>query len=308
MPGIDGIEYCASSRSDPQTRDIPVVLLTGSERADLDGRAPTRSSQAVQPARAPRGRRASRRRHERRAAAPRSAARVGGAAPPLRARPAAPVEVERQQRALLNARVPRHRRRARGRARVEGHGDARALASACSATRSSSRDACAPELLEDPSIEYGFLLHDVGKIGVPDSVLQKPAPLTDPERRLIETHTIARRADARGRVVPERRMPLGRSLASRALGRQRLPRRARRDDIPLGARVFAVADALDAITSNRPYRSEQPWASRGRRDLRAGRQAVRPRGRRSIPRARRRAARDSRARSPSTTLAAWTSS
>jgi ribonuclease P protein subunit RPR2 len=33
------------------------------------------------------------------------------------------------------------------------------------------------------------------------------------------------------------------------------------DEIPLGARVFAVADALDAITSNRPYRSEQPWAS-----------------------------------------------
>jgi ribonuclease P protein subunit RPR2 len=38
------------------------------------------------------------------------------------------------------------------------------------------------------------------------------------------------------------------------------PDRLGGDDIPLGARVFAVADALDAITSNRPYRSEQPWA------------------------------------------------
>ena len=49
---------------------------------------------------------------------------------------------------------------------------------------------CAPELLNDPSIEYGFLLHDLGKIGIPDDVLQKPAPLSVAERRLIETHTM----------------------------------------------------------------------------------------------------------------------
>ena len=41
-------------------------------------------------------------------------------------------------------------------------------------------EVCAPELLNDPSVEYGFLLHDVGKIGIPDSVLQKPAPLSTP--------------------------------------------------------------------------------------------------------------------------------
>ena len=51
-------------------------------------------------------------------------------------------------------------------------------------------DEVAPELLDDRSMEYGFLLHDVGKIGIPDSVLRKPAPLDDGERRLMETHTV----------------------------------------------------------------------------------------------------------------------
>src|SRR5207244_4399325 len=41
--------------------------------------------------------------------------------------------------------------------------------------------AFAPELLEDPSVEYGFLLHDVGKVGIPDGVLPNPAPLSPPQ-------------------------------------------------------------------------------------------------------------------------------
>src|SRR5919198_932281 len=51
-------------------------------------------------------------------------------------------------------------------------------------------DELAPDLLEDRSVEYGFLLHDVGKIGIPDSVLRKPGPLDLDERRLMETHTL----------------------------------------------------------------------------------------------------------------------
>ncbi len=47
-----------------------------------------------------------------------------------------------------------------------------------------------PLLIDDPSVEYGFLLHDVGKIGIPDHILQKPGPLTASERRLMETHTV----------------------------------------------------------------------------------------------------------------------
>src|SRR5919197_434670 len=51
-------------------------------------------------------------------------------------------------------------------------------------------DELAPDLLEDRSVEYGFLLHDVGKIGIPDKVLHKPGPLDLDERRLMETHTL----------------------------------------------------------------------------------------------------------------------
>src|SRR5262249_58104926 len=47
-----------------------------------------------------------------------------------------------------------------------------------------------PGLIDDPSTEYGFLLHDVGKIGIPDGILLKPGPLTLAERRRMETHTV----------------------------------------------------------------------------------------------------------------------
>ena len=45
-------------------------------------------------------------------------------------------------------------------------------------------------LIDDQSTEYGFLLHDVGKIGIPDGILLKPGPLTEAERRRMETHTV----------------------------------------------------------------------------------------------------------------------
>src|SRR5262249_62432264 len=47
-----------------------------------------------------------------------------------------------------------------------------------------------PRLLDDPSLEYGFLLHDVGKLAIPDAVLKKEAPLSAADRLLIERHTL----------------------------------------------------------------------------------------------------------------------
>jgi ribonuclease P protein subunit RPR2 len=116
-----------------------------------------------------------------------------------------------------------------------------------------------PELLEDPSVEHGFFLHDVGKLGIPDRVLQKPAPLTQAEWRLMQTHTLvghemlARVASLRGDGVE-----IVRSHHERWDGNG-YPDRMAGTDIPLGARVFAVADALDAITSDRPYRAARSW-------------------------------------------------
>jgi HD-GYP domain-containing protein (c-di-GMP phosphodiesterase class II) len=104
-----------------------------------------------------------------------------------------------------------------------------------------------------PGIEFGFLLHDVGKVGVPDAILFKKSALSDDEFSLIARHPvigseILRDVDflGEGKLVV-------RHHHERWDGRG-YPDRLSRDEIPLPARVFAVADALDALTSDRPYR------------------------------------------------------
>jgi ribonuclease P protein subunit RPR2 len=169
------------------------------------------------------------------------------------------LEIERQQRSLLNAAY---------------HDTVAALAGALESkdtgTRAHSQrvqlyavelaGVCAPELLNDPSIEYGFLLHDLGKIGIPDRVLQKPAPLSVAERRLIETHTVLGEQMLEGvSFMSPECLSVIRSHHERWDG-DGYPDGLVGDQIPLGARVFAVADALDAITSDRPYRRQQPWS------------------------------------------------
>jgi response regulator RpfG family c-di-GMP phosphodiesterase len=261
MPGVDGIEYCAKLKRDPQTQDIPVVLLTGSERTDLNG---SNADELVRKPFSP---------LELLGVVERLSGGLDGV-PLRRPRPAESneqllmyasdlrhlLEVERQQRALLN---------------VAYHDTVVALAGALESKDTGTRAhservqryaveltaACAPELLDDPSIEYGFVLHDIGKIGVPDNVLQKPAALSDPERRMIEMHTILGEQMLEGvSFMSADCLSVVRSHHERWDGRG-YPDRLRGDTIPLGARVFAVADALDAITSNRPYRHEQPWST-----------------------------------------------
>jgi HD-GYP domain-containing protein (c-di-GMP phosphodiesterase class II) len=103
------------------------------------------------------------------------------------------------------------------------------------------------------SLEFGSLLHDIGKIGVPDSILRKPAKLVDEEWARMREHPLHGQEILRGieflqgaaRVVAEHHekwdgsgYPLG----------------LREEEIDLCARIFAVADAFDAITSDRVYR------------------------------------------------------
>ena len=118
----------------------------------------------------------------------------------------------------------------------------------------------APELELDPGLEYGFLLHDVGKIAIPDNILQKPGPLTAPEKRLIRKHTIVGEQMLGGIAFLHQGecLRVVRSHHERWNGLG-YPDRLRGDEIPLGARVFAVADTLDAMTSKRPYRRPARW-------------------------------------------------
>ncbi len=120
-----------------------------------------------------------------------------------------------------------------------------------------------PALAEDPGTEYGFLLHDVGKLGIPDEILRKPAPLTEHERRSMQRHTVLGEQMLGGVVfLRGEGIDVVRSHHERWDGRG-YPDRLAAAEIPLGARVFAVADALDAMTSDRPYRPALPWHAAG---------------------------------------------
>jgi ribonuclease P protein subunit RPR2 len=116
-----------------------------------------------------------------------------------------------------------------------------------------------PTLLDEPSLEYGFILHDIGKIGIPDSLLGKVEPLTDADRRMLEMHTVlGEQMVGNAALLRGQGTRVVRSHHERWDGRG-YPDNLAGDEIPLGARVFSVADTLDAITSDRPYRPARPW-------------------------------------------------
>jgi response regulator RpfG family c-di-GMP phosphodiesterase len=116
-----------------------------------------------------------------------------------------------------------------------------------------------PGLLDDPSLEYGFVLHDVGKIGVPNQVLEKRGPLTTAEWTLIQAHpTIGAEILGEVTLLQGQGIDVVRSHHERWDGAG-YPRGLGGDEIPLGARIFALADTLDAMTSDRPYRKALSW-------------------------------------------------
>lgn len=105
---------------------------------------------------------------------------------------------------------------------------------------------------------WGALLHDIGKIGIPDAILLKPGPLTQAEQALMRTHAEKGYAILAG-------IPFLRVAAQIVLSHEErfdgsgYPRGLAREAIPLGARLFAVVDTLDAMTSDRPYRRSLPF-------------------------------------------------
>jgi putative nucleotidyltransferase with HDIG domain len=108
--------------------------------------------------------------------------------------------------------------------------------------------------VDEPQVEFGFLLHDIGKVGISDTILHKPGRLTDRERDLMRQHPLIGEeivcgidflADARRVVRSHHERWDGCGYPDGLAG----------EEIPLAARVFAVADAFDALTSDRPYRT-----------------------------------------------------
>ncbi|MFY9688444.1 MAG: HD domain-containing phosphohydrolase [Candidatus Acidiferrales bacterium] len=103
-------------------------------------------------------------------------------------------------------------------------------------------------------LRIAALLHDVGKIGVDDRVLKKPGKLTDEEFELMKQHTV-KGANIMRPVSQLKDMLPGIELHHERMDGQGYPYGLQGDQIPIMARIIAVADTFDAITTNRPYQS-----------------------------------------------------
>ena len=108
-------------------------------------------------------------------------------------------------------------------------------------------------------LERGAYLHDIGKIGIPDSILLKPGKLTPEETAVMQTHVrigyelmsrVAFLASASQIVLTHQECYDGTGYPQGLAG----------EEIPLGARIFAIADTLDAMLSDRPYRRGRPYS------------------------------------------------
>jgi putative nucleotidyltransferase with HDIG domain len=122
------------------------------------------------------------------------------------------------------------------------------------------------------SLEFGSLLHDIGKIGVPDSILRKPAKLTEEEWVRMREHPLHGQQILRGIEFLQGAARVVAQHHERWDGTG-YPFRLRAEEIDICARIFAVADAFDAITSDRVYRRGKPYEAAAKElDDWAGRQ------------------------------------
>jgi len=267
LPGESGLDFCRELKARAATAAIPIVLLSGSielaPRHATEAGADAFLSKPFSPLQL--------------VAVVERLASGAGSVPLIEVPPMGTdngqlllyakdlrriVELERAQRRLLQ----------------EAYGAtvgalAEALATKDLGTRAHSRrvqryavelmKAVEPELCDDVSIEYGFMLHDVGKIGISDDILRKPGLLSPEERRVMEQHPLLGYD-----MLREVTFLHGEGLAVVRSHHERWDGRGYPDnlagtEIPLPARVFAVADALDAMTSVRPYRPPRSWREAG---------------------------------------------
>jgi len=224
MPGVDGIEVCRLLKSDPATRLTPVVLVTGlSDLSDrirgIEAGADDFLSKPVHP-------------HELRARIA-SLSRMKQLTDALDSAEAAFMALA----LTIEARDPT----------TKGHCE-----------RLATRAVLLGRTLGLPAedldaLHRGGYLHDLGKIGVPDSVLLKPGRLTDAEFALMKRHTEI--GDALCAPLQSLRQvrPIVRSHHERLDG-SGYPDGLRGDEIPLLAQIVGVVDVYDALTSHRPYR------------------------------------------------------
>jgi response regulator RpfG family c-di-GMP phosphodiesterase len=262
MPGVDGLAFLRELKSSAATRTIPVVLLTGAENGTLEEAERAGAEAFMRKPFSP---------LELLAVVERLAGGLYGI--PFRAGK----NRDPEEQLFLYARDLRHlleiERGQRLLLQKAYQETVAALASALESKDTGTRQhsqrvqryalelarTFAPTVAENQSAQYGFLLHDVGKIGIPDAILRKPAGLSENEESLMRTHTILGEQMLGGvAFLQGDGLEVVRSHHERWDGAG-YPDGLARGEIPLGARIFAVADALDAMTSDRPYRKARTW-------------------------------------------------
>ena len=254
LPGVDGIFYLERLRETPQTSKLPIVAISGSDEAGRSAKAAGATAFVRKPF------------------SPMDLLAL--VARQIRRFPFAPmdagsgvvdtadlnrlIDIGRRQHELLNEAYSQTVAVLASALESRDFGTSRHSRRVTAyATRLTLE--VAPGLLDDPSLEWGFLLHDVGKIGIPDGILLKPGRLTAPERRRMEQHAeIGERLLAHIPLLNQEGGRVIRSHHERWDGTG-YPDHLSEERIPLGARIFAVVDALDAMTDQRPYRAPVSW-------------------------------------------------
>lgn len=268
MPSLSGLECCRQLRADPRFRQTPIVLLTGygtSERAQA-GQAVGATAYITKPFR------------------PlllvetieRLLSLETSPSPPFLANVAAAPSPAVHSQLLVYANdlsvTLAELRSAHDELRAAYLATVQALSGALEARDVETASHCGRvttmtlELAQEvgypieglTALQFGATLHDVGKIGVPDSILRKAGPLTDEEWSIIQRHPELGERMLRGVAFLRTALPIVVAHHERWDG-SGYPRGLAGEAIPLGARIFVIADAIDAMTSDRPYRRSLAW-------------------------------------------------
>jgi putative two-component system response regulator len=228
LPGMDGLQVCRRIRADPALLTIPVILVTGrSDVTDL-------------------------------------VAGLDAGADDFVTKPYRHPELLARIRSSLRLR--------RAMAEMEAaHGVVAALANAVEAKDVATENHC--ERLSSlayqlglevelrgtdlRAVVFGALLHDVGKIGVREAILTKPAALTDDERAEMERHPVIGAGICAPLTSSRYFLPIVRGHHERWDG-SGYPDGLKGEQIPIGARIVGLVDAFDAMTHDRPYRAALP--------------------------------------------------
>lgn len=225
MPGMDGLECCRRIRANRRTSLVPVLMVTSLRVEDHEDDA------------------------------------VAAGADELLSRPFTPETLRIRVRTML-----------RQKSVIDRLEEAESILFAL-ATAVEQRDPCTsghcerlamyavslgtamqlphPQLL---ALYRGGYLHDIGKIGIPDSILFKPGPLNNQEWRVMKTHTLRGEEICRPMKCLQPVLPVIRGHHERWDG-SGYPDGLRGDEIPLLARVMQIADVFDALTTERPYKA-----------------------------------------------------